>query len=216
MEPGRKKGHFTFRTTAVLLMASAVFELISITAQEPLLGEVRSGLSVGIITSLRRTLCGTGSRFVERQKVGLRARICDHNSLHARQVAIDPGPACDGELHRAADERIRRSLAITGRRQRAYHAGDHADKHHRCHLLVGVRALYLLAARLLSKPTREHAPSTAITDNEQDTPECVHPASSAAATARSPRQTRHVRREARAPASRIQTVHPAGVWPTRS
>jgi multisubunit Na+/H+ antiporter MnhC subunit len=48
MEPGRKKGHFTFRTTAVLVMASAVFELISITAEEPLFGEIRSGLSVGI------------------------------------------------------------------------------------------------------------------------------------------------------------------------
>jgi hypothetical protein len=48
MEPGRKKGYFTFRTTAVLLMASAVFELISITAEEPLFGEIRSGLSIGI------------------------------------------------------------------------------------------------------------------------------------------------------------------------
>ena len=48
MEPGRKKGHFTFRTTAVLLIASAVFELFSITAEEPLFGEIRSGLSVGI------------------------------------------------------------------------------------------------------------------------------------------------------------------------
>ena len=48
MEPDRKKGHFTFRTTAVLLIASAVFELFSITAEEPLFGEIRSGLSVGI------------------------------------------------------------------------------------------------------------------------------------------------------------------------
>jgi hypothetical protein len=48
MESDRKKGHFTFRTTAVLLMASAVFELFSITAEEPLFGEIRSGLSVGI------------------------------------------------------------------------------------------------------------------------------------------------------------------------
>ncbi len=48
MELHRKKGHFTFRATAVLLMASAVFELISITAEEPLFGEIRSGLSVGI------------------------------------------------------------------------------------------------------------------------------------------------------------------------
>lgn len=48
MESNRKKGRFTFRTTAVLLMASAVFELLSITAEEPLFGEIRSGLSVGI------------------------------------------------------------------------------------------------------------------------------------------------------------------------
>ena len=56
MEPGRKKGHFTFRTTAVLLMASAVFELISITAEEPLFGEIRSGLSVGIYHVFYATL----------------------------------------------------------------------------------------------------------------------------------------------------------------
>ena len=48
MEPGRKKGHFTFRTTAALLMVSAVFELLSLTAAEPLFGEIRSGIGVGI------------------------------------------------------------------------------------------------------------------------------------------------------------------------
>ena len=48
MESDRKKGHFTFRTTAVLLMASAAFEFFSITAEEPLFGEIRSGLSVAI------------------------------------------------------------------------------------------------------------------------------------------------------------------------
>lgn len=48
MELHGKKGHFTFRATAVLLIASAVFELFSITAEEPLFGEIRSGLSVGI------------------------------------------------------------------------------------------------------------------------------------------------------------------------
>lgn len=48
MEPGRKKGHFTFRTTAALLMASAVVEIISITTEALLFGEIRSGLSVGI------------------------------------------------------------------------------------------------------------------------------------------------------------------------
>jgi hypothetical protein len=53
MEPDRKKGHFTFRTTAVLLMITAAFELwtvrnLSIIGGEPLFGEIRSGLSVGI------------------------------------------------------------------------------------------------------------------------------------------------------------------------
>jgi multisubunit Na+/H+ antiporter MnhC subunit len=48
MEPDRKKGHFTFRTTAVLLMISAAFELLSLTAEEPLFGEIRSGIGVGI------------------------------------------------------------------------------------------------------------------------------------------------------------------------
>jgi len=48
MEPDRKKGHFTFRTTAVLLMVSAAFELLSLTAEEPLFGEIRSGISVGM------------------------------------------------------------------------------------------------------------------------------------------------------------------------
>ena len=48
MEPDRKKGHFTFRTTALLLMVSAAFELLSLTTEEPLFGEIRSGISVGI------------------------------------------------------------------------------------------------------------------------------------------------------------------------
>jgi multisubunit Na+/H+ antiporter MnhC subunit len=48
MEPGRKKGHFTFRTTAVLFMISAAFEILSITAEEPLFGEIRSGTSITI------------------------------------------------------------------------------------------------------------------------------------------------------------------------
>jgi hypothetical protein len=48
MEPGRKKGHFTFRTTAVLLMVSAAFELLSLTAEAPLFGEIRSGIGAGI------------------------------------------------------------------------------------------------------------------------------------------------------------------------
>lgn len=44
----RKKGHFTFRTAAVLLMASAALELLSITSEVPLFGEIRSGISAGI------------------------------------------------------------------------------------------------------------------------------------------------------------------------
>lgn len=48
MEPGRKKGHFTFRTTAVLLMVSAAFELLSITDEIPLFGEIRDGITAGI------------------------------------------------------------------------------------------------------------------------------------------------------------------------
>ncbi len=48
MEPGRKKGHFTFRATAILLVASAAFDLLSVTAEEPLFGEIRSGISVGL------------------------------------------------------------------------------------------------------------------------------------------------------------------------
>jgi hypothetical protein len=48
MEPDRKKGHFTFRTTAVLLIASAVFELLSITDEVPLFSEIRGGITAGI------------------------------------------------------------------------------------------------------------------------------------------------------------------------
>ena len=48
METDGKKGHFTFRTAAVLLMASAALELLSITSEVPLFGEIRSGASAGI------------------------------------------------------------------------------------------------------------------------------------------------------------------------
>lgn len=48
METKSKKGHFTFRATAVLLMASAVLELLSFTSEVPLLGEIRGGVSAGI------------------------------------------------------------------------------------------------------------------------------------------------------------------------
>lgn len=48
METDRKKGHFTFRTAAVLLMVSAALELLSITSEVPLLGEIHGGISAGI------------------------------------------------------------------------------------------------------------------------------------------------------------------------
>ncbi len=61
METDRKKGHFTFRTTAVLLMASAVLELFSITSEIPLFGEIRGGISAGIYHTVYATLfLGTG------------------------------------------------------------------------------------------------------------------------------------------------------------
>jgi hypothetical protein len=48
MTTERKKGHFTFRTAGVLLMASAALELFSVTSEVPLLGEVRGGIAAGI------------------------------------------------------------------------------------------------------------------------------------------------------------------------
>ena len=48
MERDRKKGHFTFCTTAVLLIASAVFELLSVTDEVPLFSEIRGGVTAGI------------------------------------------------------------------------------------------------------------------------------------------------------------------------
>ncbi len=48
MASERKKGHFTFRTAAVLFMASAVLELLSITSEAPLFGAIRGGISAGV------------------------------------------------------------------------------------------------------------------------------------------------------------------------
>ncbi|MCR4301993.1 MAG: hypothetical protein NUV51_10315 [Sulfuricaulis sp.] len=48
MASERKKGHFTFRTCAVLFMASAALELLSITSEVPLFGVIRGGISAGI------------------------------------------------------------------------------------------------------------------------------------------------------------------------
>ncbi|MDH3563935.1 MAG: hypothetical protein OEN49_11190 [Gammaproteobacteria bacterium] len=48
MTSERKKGHFTFRTCAVLFMASAVLELLSITSEAPLFGAIRDGITAGI------------------------------------------------------------------------------------------------------------------------------------------------------------------------
>ena len=48
METGRKKGQFTFRTAAVLLMISAALELLTLTSEVPVFGEIRGGASAGI------------------------------------------------------------------------------------------------------------------------------------------------------------------------
>ncbi|HEY5683312.1 MAG TPA: hypothetical protein VIR61_06520 [Sulfuricaulis sp.] len=48
MASERKKGHFTFRTCAVLFMVSAVLELLSITSEAPLFGAIHGGISAGI------------------------------------------------------------------------------------------------------------------------------------------------------------------------
>lgn len=48
MTTERKKGHFTFRTAGVLLMVSAALELLTITSEVPLFGEIRGGISAGI------------------------------------------------------------------------------------------------------------------------------------------------------------------------
>lgn len=52
MESHPKKGRFTFRTAAVFFVLSAVFEILSITAEAPLFGEIRSGMSAGIYHSI--------------------------------------------------------------------------------------------------------------------------------------------------------------------
>lgn len=48
MTTDRKKGHFTFRTAAVLLIASAVLELLSVTSEVPLFDAIRGGMAAGI------------------------------------------------------------------------------------------------------------------------------------------------------------------------
>ena len=48
MGQDKKKGQFTFRATAALFALSAVFELLSITAEVPLFGEMRGGIGAGI------------------------------------------------------------------------------------------------------------------------------------------------------------------------
>ena len=48
MATDRKKGHFTFRTAAVLSIASALLELLAMPSGVPLLGEIRSGIAGGI------------------------------------------------------------------------------------------------------------------------------------------------------------------------
>jgi hypothetical protein len=48
METSGKKGRFTFRAAAVLFVASAAFELFSITSEIPLFGVIIGGTGVGI------------------------------------------------------------------------------------------------------------------------------------------------------------------------
>ena len=48
MESNPKKGRFTFRASAVLFVLSAAFELLSLTAEVPLFGAIRGGMSVAI------------------------------------------------------------------------------------------------------------------------------------------------------------------------
>lgn len=48
MTTDRKKGHFTFRTAAVLLIASGLLELLSVTSEVPLFNEVRGGMAAAI------------------------------------------------------------------------------------------------------------------------------------------------------------------------
>lgn len=48
MTTDRKKGHFTFRIAGLLLLVSAALELLSITSEVPLFGEVRGGTVAGI------------------------------------------------------------------------------------------------------------------------------------------------------------------------
>lgn len=48
MGTDKKRGQFTFRTTAALFVLSAVFELFSISSETLLFGEIRSGAVAGI------------------------------------------------------------------------------------------------------------------------------------------------------------------------
>lgn len=48
MTTDRKKGHLTFRITAVLFILSAVFEIFSVTDEVPLFGEIQFGTTAGI------------------------------------------------------------------------------------------------------------------------------------------------------------------------
>jgi len=44
MESKQKKGHFTFRTAAILLMASAFVELLGMSSEVPLFGSIHNGI----------------------------------------------------------------------------------------------------------------------------------------------------------------------------
>ncbi len=44
-KPSRRKGHFTFRTTAAFFALSALIELVGLTVPAPLFGEFRTGFT---------------------------------------------------------------------------------------------------------------------------------------------------------------------------
>src|SRR3989344_4233354 len=75
MATDRKKGHFTFRTAAVLLMASAAWELLSITSEVPLFGEIRGGISAGISHLVYAALFLALGTFIKARMSGFESQL---------------------------------------------------------------------------------------------------------------------------------------------
>lgn len=48
METERKKGRFTFRSAAVLLIASGMLELLAVTSEVPLFGAIQGGIAAAV------------------------------------------------------------------------------------------------------------------------------------------------------------------------